>query len=329
VVDTPKPIDVFVYNTLSCGQCLPSHERSDDIIRRRLTDRAYAAAPYPAKRRDITDEHDVRWRTNATLPRLGAVSFKRLLDSRAPKTDVDFPLHVAPFLRATQDAHQLLEAEGIRGRVLKPSEEIERLAKIAALVQLTGDRGQIAQARRDVGRALFEDRAALVVSQLPPSSRLGHRNEGGAGRLRASERRLAGVEFGALPARHVPFVTRNPTQDPADAHGRGLGSVIRYQNPLNPAERRPDHRLKAFDVPGTAGTTDESRDMKWHRRGKFNGRILEAAGRHGPWLSNGSRLSCGRNAHGRKEAEPQTKRLASEATQFFPTCERPAASSAC
>jgi len=46
-------------------------------------------------------------------------------------------------------------------------------------------------------------------------------------------------------------------------------------------------------------------------------------------LSNGSRLSCGRNARGRKETEPQTKRLASEATQFFPTCERPPASSAC
>src|SRR5437870_1243707 len=46
-------------------------------------------------------------------------------------------------------------------------------------------------------------------------------------------------------------------------------------------------------------------------------------------LPNGSRLSCGRNARGRKELEPQTKRLASEATQLFPTCERPAASSAC
>src|SRR5437763_12586575 len=35
-------------------------------------------------------------------------------------------------------------------------------------------------------------------------------------------------------------------------------------------------------------------------------------------LPNGSRLSCGRNARGRKAAEPQTKRLAGEATQFFP-----------
>ena len=46
-------------------------------------------------------------------------------------------------------------------------------------------------------------------------------------------------------------------------------------------------------------------------------------------LPNGSRLSCGRNARGRKELERQTKRLASEATQLLPTCERPAASCAC
>ncbi len=46
-------------------------------------------------------------------------------------------------------------------------------------------------------------------------------------------------------------------------------------------------------------------------------------------LSNGSRLSCGRNARERKEAEAQRKRLAGEATQFFLTGERPSASSAC
>src|SRR5213593_2241491 len=36
---------------------------------------------------------------------------------------------------------------------------------------------------------------------------------------------------------------------------------------------------------------------------------------------NGSRLSCGRSARRRKAAERQIKRLASEATQFLPTCE--------
>ncbi len=43
---------------------------------------------------------------------------------------------------------------------------------------------------------------------------------------------------------------------------------------------------------------------------------------------NGSRLSCGRRVRWRKAVEPQTKRLAGEATQFFPH-ERPPASSAC
>src|SRR5438067_7652870 len=48
-----------------------------------------------------------------------------------------------------------------------------------------------------------------------------------------------------------------------------------------------------------------------------------------PLQPNGSRLSCGRNGRWRKAVERQTKRLAGEATQFLPTCERPPASSAC
>ena|SRR5438105_664594 len=51
-------------------------------------------------------------------------------------------------------------------------------------------------------------------------------------------------------------------------------------------------------------------------------------GLSGAPLPNGSRLSCGRNDRWRKAVEPQTKRHAGEATQFFPQ-ERPAASSAC
>jgi len=43
---------------------------------------------------------------------------------------------------------------------------------------------------------------------------------------------------------------------------------------------------------------------------------------------NGSRLGCGRNAGGRKVVEPLIE-LVGEVTRFLPTCERPAASSAC
>src|SRR6266705_3325106 len=44
---------------------------------------------------------------------------------------------------------------------------------------------------------------------------------------------------------------------------------------------------------------------------------------------NGSRLSCGRKARGRKAVERQIKRLGGEATQFLHACARPSASSAC
>ncbi len=45
-------------------------------------------------------------------------------------------------------------------------------------------------------------------------------------------------------------------------------------------------------------------------------------------LPNGSRLSCGRHAHGRKAVE-LLGRVGGEATQLFLAGERPPASSAC
>src|SRR5207244_6333233 len=58
-------------------------------------------------------------------------------------------------------------------------------------------------------------------------------------------------------------------------------------------------------------------------------RMLRSHGNPLSLLPNGSRLSCGRNARRRKAVQRQKKKLAGEATQFFPTGERPAASSAC
>src|SRR2546427_12821355 len=57
--------------------------------------------------------------------------------------------------------------------------------------------------------------------------------------------------------------------------------------------------------------------------------VLEVVGSVNPVEApNGSRLSCGRSARRRKKAE-QPMELIGEATQFFPTCARPTASSAC
>ncbi len=71
-----------------------------------------------------------------------------------------------------------------------------------------------------------------------------------------------------------------------------------------------------------AGTVDETAAASSELLAKILNRCM--------WepRPNGSRLSCGRSARGRKALERQTKRLAGEATQFFPY-ERPPASSAC
>ncbi len=83
--------------------------------------------------------------------------------------------------------------------------------------------------------------------------------------------------------------------------------------------RRGEEALKCCNV----DCGSESSPVCWGQVTRmFEGHRLSVA-------PNGSRLSCGRNARGRKEAERQIKRLGGEATQFLPTCERPAASSAC
>src|SRR5213595_2727057 len=65
-------------------------------------------------------------------------------------------------------------------------------------------------------------------------------------------------------------------------------------------------------------------------RGAWGGTPRPGCPASAVWLApNGSRLSCGRNARRRKAAERRITRLAGEETQFFPTGERPAASSAC
>src|SRR5439155_964602 len=69
----------------------------------------------PAGGPDFTNKHDVRWRTNAILPRPGAASFKRLLGSTAimralerrahGDTYAPSPPFEAPKRRRTSDSH--------------------------------------------------------------------------------------------------------------------------------------------------------------------------------------------------------------------------------
>ncbi len=79
-------------------------------------------------------------------------------------------------------------------------------------------------------------------------------------------------------------------------------------------------RGQLIDARGPQRAAPRARNHQWH--------LTDGCLWGGSAPPNGSRLSCGRRTRWRKAVERQTKRLASEATQFFPH-ERPTASSAC
>src|SRR5713101_782263 len=74
---------------------------------------------------------------------------------------------------------------------------------------------------------------------------------------------------------------------------------------------------------GVVGRGELQRARASRRSAPAHSRNKESVAKGCSWKGsappNGSRLSCGRNARRRKAVERQTKRLASEATQFFPT----------
>jgi hypothetical protein len=69
--------------------------------------------------------------------------------------DVDFSLDVFPFLRRSQSADELLEEPGVLRRVLEPGQKIERLTEIPAVIEATGDSGQVLETSGDVVRGVL------------------------------------------------------------------------------------------------------------------------------------------------------------------------------
>jgi len=103
----------------------------------------------------------------------------------AREPDVDLALDVAPFLGRAQGGEQVVEGGGIARGELEPGEEIERLAQIARVVEPAGDRRQVTQADRDVGRTFLENLPPFLLRQRPPRGVFANRNQCRAGRIRA------------------------------------------------------------------------------------------------------------------------------------------------
>jgi uncharacterized protein with PhoU and TrkA domain len=54
------------------------------------------------------------------------------------------------------------------GREFEPGQKIEGPAEIAAMIELTRDRGQVFQAAGDMARLALENIPPLFLGQLPP-----------------------------------------------------------------------------------------------------------------------------------------------------------------
>ena len=112
----------------------------------------------------------------------GAVSARRAL-----QPDLHLPLHERPLLRRAKPAQQLVKCGRVSSRELEPSQDVERLAQVAAMQQPPGNAGQLVQADPVVAGARAEQDEALVLRQAPTGVQLLDRDQGGAGRFRAAQ----------------------------------------------------------------------------------------------------------------------------------------------
>jgi len=89
---------------------------------------------------------------------------------RTRETDIHLAFHVSPLLRSAQHSDQLIEETRVLGCELEPGQKVERPAQLARVVEPPCDRGEIFKGRRNMVRALLEDRAPLILGQIPPGS---------------------------------------------------------------------------------------------------------------------------------------------------------------
>jgi hypothetical protein len=93
-------------------------------------------------------------------------------------------------------------------RKFKPSQKIERFAKLTTMMQSSGDRRQIFQAEADMAGPFLEYSPAFVLSQAPPGCRFAGRDKRRASRFRSREALLARLNV-VLEADSLSLQTRS------------------------------------------------------------------------------------------------------------------------
>jgi len=73
------------------------------------------------------------------------------LNDKLPRQpDVNLPFNVIPLSRRAQPQDESLKRGRVGGRVLEPSQEVKGLAKVATMVQTSGDPREVLEADRDM-----------------------------------------------------------------------------------------------------------------------------------------------------------------------------------
>src|SRR6185437_4890586 len=187
--------------------------------------------------------------------------------------DLDLARDVAPLFGLAERAHQIVERGGGGVGELEPGQKVERLADVAGMVEPPGDGREISPADRHVARAGLEDRAPLVLRELPPGIRLSDRDQHGALAVGPAQPLLHQDEPVLFRALDVPVVAPHSAQDPSRARGlrelagfdatdggrRRKGRAAGGGHPLHPplTGRAPDdadprHHRRHFQAPGPA-----------------------------------------------------------------------------
>src|SRR5256885_738941 len=90
-------------------------------------------------------------RCTGQLYRVNDYASLRRLRHRA-QPNIHLALDKTPFFARAQLRNQLVERRAVLRRELEPGEEVERLAEIARMIKLAGDRGDVLHAVFDVAR---------------------------------------------------------------------------------------------------------------------------------------------------------------------------------
>ena len=101
-------------------------------------------------------------------------------------------------------------------RKFKPSQKIERFAKLTTMMQSSGDRRQIFQAEADMAGPFLEYSPAFVLSEAPPGCRFADRDKRRTSRLRPREALLARLKRIGFLAIGISRVARHPAKNPYD-----------------------------------------------------------------------------------------------------------------